>query len=227
MESEQHERASAVLQSIWEDNRARDYDGWLQSEILSTEGLILEQQGRIAEALETYRLRAERDFPEHSEFLIIQLSIARTLDQTGQPRAALLELERGLDAVQESGFQAALTLLAAYAGISRREHEMVPIRYRDLLEKIRQSYAIETPDDALGDSSSLTEAILATEAATLKAFQRYEELQEELRLSASGPAELQHAIERLRAYIATESVGYYKSMALEHLRRIEEEQGHR
>ena len=211
-----YEKAVALLDQVRAAAGDRDHEGWLENSILSDRALIFEEQGRLNEALDLYRVRAENGFQENSDYLAHQLAVAGVLDQLDKPAEAIKELESGLNAAQDNGVPTALSLFVLYARIAGREGWNVPVNYQPLLESTLERWGIEIDEALLDQTSSLAAAINAADAANIAAQARYQKLLEQLGGPHDDPDINQRRTALLRAYIEQEPVGLYRQMAGSH-----------
>lgn len=209
MISGQYEDIVKKLQVIYDNYHQYDHDGWLQNSILSHQALILVEQGKFEDALESYRTLARKEFDNPIEWLVNQLAIARVFNFMGMAHEAISELEIGLDAAKDSALPTVLSLFDLYAQIAEKQEWPVSLKYAPLLRKVIQWWGLPVANEYLDDSISLTSAIKKANAENKEAQVRYESLHKKL----AGVEGRRQRTELIEKYIVTEVVVFYQDMA--------------
>ena len=145
MREKQHDEALRILDEIWDTNRTHDTDGWLERSVLSHRALVLFDQGKLPEALDVYRTRGMRGFPESSDFPTHQLGLAEVLAGLGHYREAIDALEDGLRALDRRTLPGALSLLASLVRVSQAAGQALSPHWKPLIEACAARWGIELP----------------------------------------------------------------------------------
>lgn len=206
-----YDAALGILQELLDKYGHLDHIGVFRTAISAHEALILEFQGRLAEAAEKYR--SILVLPNESERLLNRWSIARVLDKMGDVPGTIRELELGLDAATGAAIPTALTVLDKYASVLARENLEMPERYRRLFEDVANWWGLGAMNAVLAGGRSLTKAVLTAAAEEREAVKRFEGLCARLTELGAKRGDRQSVRKAIQDYVDTEGVGFYRRQA--------------
>jgi len=110
--NKEYDKAYSLLDEIKELTRDRDHDGWLNYCINEDKGMLLQEQGKILDALEIYRHSCPVDT---YSYLNNQTLIAKILITLNYNVDAMSELAKGIVKAREPEYFAAFDALNYYA----------------------------------------------------------------------------------------------------------------
>jgi predicted Zn-dependent protease len=154
-----HQAALERLDALEADFATGDDAAWARRSLLAVRGQLLLEVGHLDEALGKLR-EAQALEPEPLEFVSNQEVIANVLHGKGDGRAAIQELQRGLERAKGDAEGLALRLLMRYAEIARSLGEDVPLTYARQLAESAGAWGYTIPQAALRDENVQTEVLL-------------------------------------------------------------------
>jgi len=156
--------AYGLLQDFAEQHATEDTDGWLFNAVRFQQGIILRMAGELTGALRRHRQVQPRP-GDRFFYLTNSHSIARILDELGEPQQALAELRSSLDSVLGPPGLYDLGNLLLYADLSERLGEDLPKPFLEAVQKVVQLWGVPLGDDELGDRRKVAAALRAADEA--------------------------------------------------------------
>lgn len=213
LQSENYHEALETLNDFYRVNVDKYDNILLTYKCDSWKALILEKQGKYQEALLFYQALAEAMGRQHPMFTYLQLDAVRLLDKLGNYKQAIIELEKILIPTIDNSISEKLTALNLYVEICQNCQEEVGSKYHNLVAHLVNELGIDCQEKDLLKPSNIRSEIKDLYLKNQEANQRYSRMLIELdTIEEDSQAEV-----FIKGYIAQESVGYYRNLALKQL----------
>lgn len=217
LQTEDYHQALEIVNNFSRASADRDENNWLKHKCDSWKALIFEKQERYQEALSLYKSLAQFMGPSHTLFTYIQVDVARVLHKIGNNKSAILEIEKALES-QYSSISDKLTALNLYVDILEYWHESLPIQQQILLKRLANELGIDWRENDLLEPSNLNQAVKELSQRNQEANRRYSRML----IALDEIEDDSQASGLLRKYISSESVGYYRNLAIKELDELED-----
>jgi len=141
----QYDEAIVCLNTILEENHARDHDGWLARSVADHRVLILLDAGRYAEAEQACKAWSQLGFSDVSERWMHALGTAHTLEGLGRDREAVAALEDALGYEDPKYLPSVLGVLTELVRFSEKLALPVDPKWLRIAEAVAERYGVGMP----------------------------------------------------------------------------------
>jgi hypothetical protein len=213
--NKEYDMAHSLLGNVRVKTAKRDHDGLLNYTINNHEGMLLEEQGKVKEALEVHRNNCPVDAYGYINNKII---IAKILIQVNQSQNAIHELSAGIMKAREAEYFLAFNALYYYANEARKASLGIPFDIYERFIEISKYYGV------YGDKSSYVKKeaynnVINSYSLYMNAQLRFSKLLDEIKYNVENSVDIDR--QRIVEYIKKESNSYYKYKAQQVLIELE------
>ena len=214
MQALRFEEAIAIIDDFYRLHGNKDYKGKLKPKSDSWKALILEQQGKYAEALLLYESAYQSLQQNDDLYVHKRLSIIRLLHKLGRNNEAIFEIDTILKLELDMSVFELLALFDCYVDCLLGSNRVFPEQYLKFVVRIAQEFAPEFDLNYLETRVNL--AIKQMVQRNRTANRAYS-----LLLIRLDEVRQEEQIYLLRKYLSTAKIDYYRQMAIALLNQIE------
>ena len=214
MQASRFEEAISTIDDFYRLHRNKDCQGRFKRKSDSWKALILEQQGKYAEALLLYESAYQSLQQNDDLYVHKRLSIIRLLHKLEKDREAITEIETILKLELDISVFELLALFDCYVDCLLSSDRVFPEKYLKFVTRIAKEFAPEFDSNYLKTQVNL--AIKQMLQRNRTANRAYSLLL--IRLDEVQRGEQMYL---LRNYLSTAKIDYYRQMAIALLNQIE------
>lgn len=142
---ERYDDVFACLDVMWEANRHRDHDKWLERSIASHRAFVLWEAGKYIESLRAYEQREQLGFERIPDRWSHAYAVALNLQALGRHQEALAVFEEAFSHQHPDYFSSAAYHFRALVELSENAGQPVNEKWRSVAVGAAEDFAIEMP----------------------------------------------------------------------------------
>ena len=215
MQASRFDEAIATIDNFYRLNGNKDCQGRLKYKSDAWKALILEEQGKYAEALVLYKSTYQSLQQNDDLYVHKRLSIIKLLHKLEKDREAIAEIDTILKLELDISVFELLALFNCYVDCLESSNKIFPQKYLKLVARIAKEFAPKFDLNYL-ETHNINLAIKQMVQRNRGANRAYS-----LLLIQLDEVEREEQIYLLRNYLSTAKIDFYRQMAIAQLKQIE------